>query len=1001
MMLGGAALITALGLGVPAEETLQKKGHDHGGPAPLSEAAARMLVPEGFGVELAAGEPDVRQPIAITIDPRGRLWVAECYSYPRWIKDGRGGRDRILILEDADGNGSLEKRKVFREGLANVSGIELGFGGAWVAAIPNLLFIPDRDGDDVPDGDPVAVLDGWSLDIEHNAPSSLRWGPDGWLHGGHGILATSLVGKPGAPREERTPINCGVWRYHPLRQEFEVVAWGTTNPWGLDFDDWGECFITNCVIPHLYHVVPGAHFERMFGEDFAPHLYDLMGSSADHLHWGGGAWQESRGGKGRHSEAGGGHAHAGAMIYLGDSWPEEHRNTIFMANIHGNRLNHDTLESKGSGYVARHRKDFLLARDEWFRGLELEYGPDGSVYMTDWSDTGECHENDAHGAHHESGRIYRIAYGDRKAPRVDLERAGDLELAELQLHRNDFHVRHARRILAERAAAGKDLAPARRRLEEIFVTHADPTRRLRALWALHGAGGVAESFLLDGLGQASEHVRAWSVRLLCEGKSPSDGALRKLEELARSDPSPRVRLYLASVLQRLALDRRRGIGEALALRAEDASDPAIPLLLWYGLEPLVPRDMEWAFDLALRSRIPLIREHIARRAVSHDEARGLEGALSLLDGEDTSSAAAEDVIEGLHAALRGRKSPAMPEAWSRVRDRLAASGTEGLRRRARLLGLILGDPKSVAELESIALDPARNTPAREDAIRALSERRVEGLGPKLLPLLDDPTVRGAALRALAAYGDPETARRILARYASLSAAEKADAVSTLASRPAWAGELLLAVEKGTVPARDVPPFSVRQIQSLGDAALTERLAALWGAVRPPGPEKASIIAKYRAALDAARLASADLANGRHVFAETCAPCHRLHGEGADVGPDLTGSQRANLDYVLENVIDPSASVGREYKLVTAITTDGRVLSGIIKERTEKSVTIQTVNERIAVPAEDIAMLEPSDVSMMPEGSLEKLTDAEVRDLVAYLRSDAPGSGGGAGGTQKR
>ena len=993
-LLGGAALATALGLVAPAQETSQKEGHDHGAPTPLSEAAARMVVPEGFRVQLAAGEPDIRQPIAIALDARGRVWVAECYSYPRWIVDGRGGRDRILILEDADGNGSLESRKVFREGLANVSGIEIGFGGAWVAAIPNLLFIPDRNGDDVPDGEPIILLDGWSLRIEHNAPSSLRWGPDGWLYGAHGILATSLVGKAGAPREARTPINCGVWRYHPLRQEFEVVAWGTTNPWGLDFDDWGECFITNCVIPHIYHVVPGAHFERMFGEDFEPHLYELMPSSVDHLHWGGGAWQESRGGKGKHSEAGGGHAHAGAMIYLGDSWPEEHRNTIFMANIHGNRINHDLLEPRGSGYVARHGKDFLLARDEWFRGLELEYGPDGSVYMTDWSDTGECHENDAHGAHHESGRIYRIAYGDPRAPRVDLERSGDVELAELQLHRNDFHVRHARRILAERAAHGKGIAPARRRLEEIFAIHEDPTRKLRALWALHASGGVEESYLVEALGQASEHVRAWSVRLLCEGKNPSDGALRKLEDLARTDPSPRVRLHLASVLQRLSLDRRRGIGEALALRGEDAADPAIPLLLWYGLEPLVPRDMDRALDLARRSTIPLLRKHIVRRAVSHDETRGLEGALALLDGKDTSASAAADVIEGLHSALRGRKSPAMPEAWTRVRDRLAASGTESFRGRVRHLGLILGDPKAIAELESIALDPARNTPAREEAIRALAERKVEGLGSKLLPLLDEPTVRAAALRALAAYGDPETARRILATYPSLSAAEKADAVSTLASRPAWARELLLAVEKGAVPARDVPPFSVRQIQSLGDAALTEKLAALWGAVRPPGPEKAAIIAKYRAALDPGRVAAADLVKGRHVFAETCAPCHRLHGEGADVGPDLTGSQRANLDYVLENVVDPSASVGREFKLVTAITTDGRVLSGIIKERTDRSVTIQTVNERIAVPAEDIAMLEPSEVSMMPEGSLEKLTDDEVRDLVGYLRSEAPGAGGG-------
>src|SRR5262249_2628201 len=163
------------------------------------------------------------------------------------------------------------------------------------------------------DGPPEVLLDGWSLDAKHNVENGLAWGPDGWLYGLNGILATSRIGRPGAPDSERVPFNCGVWRYHPLRRVFEPVAWGTTNPWGLDFDDHGEMFMTNCVISHLWHVIPGAHYKRMFGEDFNPHLYELMESCADHLHWAGGAWQESRGGGGKHGEAGGGHAHVGAM----------------------------------------------------------------------------------------------------------------------------------------------------------------------------------------------------------------------------------------------------------------------------------------------------------------------------------------------------------------------------------------------------------------------------------------------------------------------------------------------------------------------------------------------------------------------------------------------------------------------------------------------------------------------------------------------------------------
>ena len=377
-------------------------------PLPAPEAIERITLPEGFTVSLFAAEPDVVQPIAMTIDHKGRLWVVENYSYPIWL-GGPRGKDRILIFEDADHDGRFDRRTVFYDQGTNFTGIELGFGGVWVCATPNLLFIPDRNGDDRPDGEPVVKLDGWDTKAQHNMFNGLKWGPDGWLWGCNGILSNSRVGKPGTPDQERVAINCGVWRYHPTRAVFEAVAHGTTNPWGLDFDDMGEAFITNCVIPHLFHVVPGAHFQRMYGEDLAPYRYALMETCADHIHWAGGLWTDSREGKGKHGEAGGGHAHVGAMIYLGDNWPDLYRNDVFTCNIHGKRINRDRLERRGSGYVARHEPDFLMANDTWFRGLELKYGPDGAVYMTDWYDTGECHENDADNAHRENGRIYKIS----------------------------------------------------------------------------------------------------------------------------------------------------------------------------------------------------------------------------------------------------------------------------------------------------------------------------------------------------------------------------------------------------------------------------------------------------------------------------------------------------------------------------------------------------------------------------------------------------------------
>ena len=580
---------------------------------PPAEAPGHMTLPPGFNATLFAGEPDVVQPIAFTTDDRGRLWVVEGLSYPKWHKEGETGADRVVIFEDADGDGKFDSRKVFFDKGTNLSGIEVGFGGVWLCATPFLQFIPDRDGDDRPDVDrPEVVLDGWNLEkAGHNVFNGLTWGPDGWLYGLNGIQSYSVVGVPGTPADQRRHIDCGVWRIHPVTRAFEVVAWGTTNPWGLDFDDYGEMFMTNCVIAHLWHVVPGAHFKRMYGQDINPHAYKLMDSCADHLHWGGGEWTESRGGQGKHGEAGGGHAHVGAMVYLGDNWPDAYRNALFTLNLHGNRVNSDILHRNGSGYVARHGNDFLFANDTWFRGLELQYGPDGGVYVSDWSDTGECHDVDE--AIKTSGRIFKVTHGRPSPVKVDLTRMSDGQLVELQLHKNDWHVRHARRLLQERAAAGKLGSDTKPALERILAENPDVTRKLRALWALYATGGLDDARLVPLLDHPSEYVRGWATRLLVEDrKVPADG-VSKFAAMASSDASPYVRLNLASALQRMPHEQRWAVAEALGSHAEDAQDANLPLMLWYGVEPLVPTNKARAAALMAKVKIPVVREHIARR----------------------------------------------------------------------------------------------------------------------------------------------------------------------------------------------------------------------------------------------------------------------------------------------------------------------------------------------------------------------------------------------------
>ncbi len=972
-------------------------------PVPANQAAAKMTLPDGFRATLFAGEPDVVQPIAFCFDDRGRLWVAECLSYPNWEADPKKGKDRIVIFEDTDGDGKFDKRTVFASNIQNISGIQYGFGGVWVCATPNLIFIPDRNGDDVPDGPPEIVLDGWSLKAGHNVFNSLTWGPDGWLYGCNGILATSRVGPPGTADKDRVAMNCGVWRYHPTRKKFEAFAHGTTNPWGLDFDEYGEMFITNCVIDHLWHVVPGAHYQRMYGEDLNPHVYKLMPSICDHIHWGGGNWTTSRNpstaGKHDddaykvHSDAGGGHAHVGCMIYLGDNWPDRYRGGAFMCNLHGNRINHDILERNGSTYVARHGKDFMLANDPWFRGMTLQYGPDGGVYVSDWCDTGECHNYKV--VDRTNGRIYKITYGDVEPWRVDLAKLSDLQLANMQVQklerhnrmvRNEWLVRHARRLLQERSLQRKiDTTAVDALNEQLKSEKAD--ERLRAFWTLYSISALDEKRIRAFVKEPDEHMRAWAIRLLGDLGIKANDRQELLAD-ATTDSSSLVRLHTASVLQRLnAIDREVAI-IFMVDRSDDAIDPYLPLMYWYATGPTLVGNKGLQLNVMGNCRIPLVREYLARQCASLMDEKGGEYDAAFdwliwkMGNSDVPSN--RDYLRGIQDGLAGRRKVAMPESWRDAYSNLVESPLAEVRERALAVAVQFGDERAFTLLRKIVPDRTQPAKQREDALRTLLFQQKGDLVPLLHHLLEDDTMRGQAIRGLAAFDDPQAPRLLLRAYSKWNAVERSDTILTLSSRPRYALALLDALEKQAVPRADVNSYTIRQLQALKSPEVSAKLTKLWGEIRPASAEKTKLMVKYKAELRPDVLKNANLANGRALYQKTCASCHRLFGEGGDIGPDLTGSQRTNLDYVLENVLDPSAIVPREYQVTVVVTTAGRTLSGIVKKETDTAVTLQTQNEQVVVPKGDIESRTATKVSMMPEGLFEQLRIEEVRDLVAYL-----------------
>ncbi|MEY3392337.1 MAG: hypothetical protein RLZZ322_1186, partial [Verrucomicrobiota bacterium] len=413
----------------PAERVAP--GSYKAGQTPV-EAMKTMSLPPGFQVSLVAAEPKVVQPIAMCFDERGRLWVVEGMAYPKKRPDGQGA-DRILILEDVKKDGSYAKVTVFKEGLNLVSGIEVGHGGVWVGAAPEFLFIP-KDADDKA-GQPVVLLDGWGFHDTHETLNSFVWGPDGWLYGNHGVFTHSVVGKPGTPDAERKKINAGVWRYHPTRHAFEVFAEGTSNPWGLDYDAQGEFFNTACVIPHLYHILPGARYQRQAGQHFNPFTYDDIKTIADHAHYAGAKVHRPDALKVPETTdaVGGGHAHSGLAIYNGDNFPAPYRGLLIFGNLHGHRLVSDQVVPEGSGFVGRHGNDFLRSNDATFIPVSQRVGPDGALYVSDWSDVQVCHNNTQEIWDRSNGRLYRVGFGNPVSRARDLAKLGDDELVELSL----------------------------------------------------------------------------------------------------------------------------------------------------------------------------------------------------------------------------------------------------------------------------------------------------------------------------------------------------------------------------------------------------------------------------------------------------------------------------------------------------------------------------------------------------------------------------------------
>lgn len=956
---------------------------------PPEEARNQFTVPDGFEVRLFASEPDVVNPVAMTWDERGRLWVVELYEYPLGAKPGEKPRDKVKILEDTNRDGRADKVTVFADGLNLATGILLSQGGAYVGQAPHLLFLKDTDGDDVADKREV-VLTGFGLEDRHELLNGFTWGPDGHLYMTHGVFTHSKVTEPGHGEGDGVIMNAAVARFNPRNRNFEVFADGTSNPWGVDFDRYGNAFVSACVIDHLFHMAPGGLYSRQAGSPEYPYAYELLPSIVDH----------------RHFRA----AYAGIQIYQGHQYPAEYQGTVFMGNIHDNAVHQDRLIPQGSSFKASFIKDFVRSEDGWFRPVSQQIGPDGALWLMDWYDKFPCYQNaqaEPEGVDRTYGRIWRVVYtGDEKEQPLpphpagmDLGKLTSKELVDVLRHPNVWHREMARRLLWEREEES-----VRTDLEELLANGGTLESRLEGLWTLHGAGLLRESVLDRFAIDEEPAIRTWVARLTGERGRLNERSLDRLERLGE-DPEAMVRLGVATacrqfVSRSLTVNTEVpwalsdvGTGRVLdkVVNASAAeNDATIEFLAWMAAEPLVAEEPENALNWLAQngaSTMPLsgkLAYKVMRRLCDTREAANITRAVRFLDKTATRSTGL--VLSAMQGLLDGQRGKTLlpDQPVSQELARLVRHENAEVVARARELGTLWGDSAAFAELIETVKHRESGIEDRMQAVQVLRQLRNETARNTMLHLIKetepDPLVV-AAIRALGEIGGERVASALVQHWESLSSAAQRAAAEVLSSRLEWSFTLLDAVEKGIIAPSEIPLTVMRTLGQSKNTKLQERAQEVIGFIRPSDADKMDLIQeKRKVVIDG----PVDIAAGRQIAEQACLVCHKLHGKGQTVGPDLTGVGRSSLDALLAHIIDPNQIIGKGYENVVVETKDGRSINGRMIEETENRVVLLMIGGREEVIARsDIKTLEISSVSVMPEG-LEQMPDQDFRNMIWYL-----------------
>jgi putative membrane-bound dehydrogenase-like protein len=987
--LGAEFVHTAVENADVVAHTLKKLDDEQGALTP-AESLARMQTPDDLTVELALSEPHIGQPLSIKWDQRGRLWVMEYRQYPspagltmvsrdkflRTVYDKTPpappnhfrGQDRISIHEDTDGDGAYDRHSVFVEGLSLASSFAIGRGGVWVLNPPYLLFYPDRNGDDAPDGDPEVHLEGLGIEDSHSIANNLRWGPDGWLYACQGSTVTGQIKRPGSNDPPVHSMGQLIWRYHPQTRQYEIFAEGGGNTFGLEVDSKGRFYSgTNGGDSRGFHYVEGGYFQKSFGKHGELSNPYAFGYFPDMEH---------------HAVPRFTHTY---VIYEGANLPDQYLGKLFGVAPLQSHVLYSAVESHGSTFKTRDLGHVLTTADTWFRPVDIQVGPDGGLYVADFYEQRIDHASHYQGRiDRESGRIYRIrGKSVSPAPKFDLGRLSSAELLETLGHENKWFRQEALRLLADRREAS--LVPQLRALLE----ENEGQLALEALWALNLSGGLNEDVAAELLEHANPYVRLWTARLMCDDRQVSDSLAEKLADLAYREPHVEVRSQLACSARRLPAPQCLAIVRRLVRRGEDAADPHLPLLLWWAIESKADSDRDavlafFADPEVWREKIVQqdILHRVMRRYAQAGSRRDLLACAVLLEHAPTKNDG-KRLMAGFEKAFEGRPLANLP---AELIEAIAKVGGVSLELRLRK-----GEADAVAEALQIARDEKADPRRRIGLIDVFGQVKLSGCVPVLLEVVQgskNDSVRTAALTALQTYPDSEIGAQVVRLHDSLPTDVRETAQTLLASRVAWSAELLRAVDAAKVNKELVSRQLVGKLLLHNDDQIAALVQKTFGDVA--GASTAEMREQVRRLSSVVAAASGNPYQGKELFLQNCGKCHVLFGQGGQVGPDLTSYKRDDLSAMLVNVVNPSAEIREGYENFLVATADGRQLSGFIADRDNRVIVLRGVDgQSITLSQDEIEDLRAIPRSVMPEGVLDKFDDQQIRDLFAYLRATQP------------